>query len=272
MTAPPTARPGFVKRRLRAVFDVAAFLALSAGLVWLIVRGADAMHYNWQWYRIPQYFIDVIDGELYAAPFLRGLYVTIEIVALSLPLSIAFGFAAALASRTRSVTAHFLNRAYVETIRNTPLLVQIYIFYFVLAPILGTGRFTAGILALAVYEGAYAAEILRAGIDAIPKGQWEAARSLGLSPYNVYRYVVVPQLIRFVLPPLTNLAVALIKGSAIVSVIAIFELTTEAKNLISETFMTFEIWFTVAAIYLVLTTSLSAVAYGLEARLKRRGA
>lgn len=258
--------------RLRSAFDLAAFALLSAGLVWLIVRGAAAMNYNWQWYRVPRFVVEIIDGEHHAGPLLRGLKVTIQIVALSLPLSILFGFAAALMDRAHSVTARLVNRVYVEVIRNTPLLVQIYIFYFVLAPILGADRFTAGVLGLAIYEGAYAAEILRAGIDAIPKGQWEAARALGLGPYNMYRYVIVPQLIRFVLPPLTNLAVALIKGSAIVSVIAIFELTTEAKNLISETFMTFEIWFAAAAIYLVLTTALSALAYGLEARLKRRGA
>ena len=262
----------FPRRALRSSADISAFVLFSGGLVWLVILSADALNYNWQWYRVPQFFVREIDGEWYAAELLHGLYLTLELVALSLPLTVAFGFTTALLARADSITARLFNRVYVEVIRNTPLLVQIYIFYFVLSPILGTDRFTTAIVALAVYEGAYAAEIFRSGIDAVPMGQWDAARSLGLSTFHIYRSVVVPQLIRFVLPPMTNLAVSLIKGSAIVSVIAVAELTTNAKTVIAETFMTFEIWFFTAAIYLVLTTSLSGVAYYLEARLRRRGA
>ena len=151
-------------------------------------------------------------------------------------------------------------KAQLELIRNTPLLVQLFFIYFVLAPVLGIGRFTAGVLALSLFEGAYGSEIFRAGIVSIDKGQWEACHSLGLSAVHTYRYIILPQAIKRILPPLTNQAVSLIKDSALVSTIAIYDLTMQAQVIISETFLTFEVWFTVAAIYLVLTVMLSTVA------------
>jgi polar amino acid transport system permease protein len=158
--------------------------------------------------------------------------------------------------------------AYVEAIRNTPLLVQLYIVYFILAPILGLDRFWAGVLALAIFEGAFAAEIFRGGIQAVRLGQWEAAWTLGLSRTQAYRLIVLPQALRVILPPLAGLGVSLIKHSAIVSVIAIFDLTNEGRNVISDTFMTFEIWLTVAALYLCVTVTLSLAVQGLERRLR----
>lgn len=107
------------------------------------------------------------------------------------------------------------------------------------------------------FEGSFAAEILRAGIQSVPRGQREAADAIGLSRFNRFRDVILPQSIPLILPPLTGLIINLIKHSAIVSVIAVADLTTEGLNIISETFMAFEIWFTVAAIYLVVTVSLS---------------
>src|SRR5690606_13512970 len=129
-----------------------------------------------------------------------------------------------------------------------------FLIYFVVAPILGVDRFAAGVIGLALYEGAFAAEIFRAGIESVPKGLWEAARALSLSRADTYRRIVIPQSIRLILPPLTNLIVSLIKDSTLVSVIAVAELMTMARDVVSETFMAFEVWFTVAAIYLVLTT------------------
>ena len=251
--------------------DLAAFVLLVAGLAFVVFRGAGTMNYNWQWYRVPRFLFEIEDGVLYAGPLLRGLEVTLILVAQSMALCVVFGLIAALLARSPSLTGTGLARAYVEIVRNTPLLVQIYIFYFVLGPVLGLGRFPTAVLALAVYEGAYCAEIFRAGIESVPKGQWEAARTLALSRYQTYRHVVLPQALRFVLPPLTGVAVSLIKGSAIASVVAIFDLTTEGRDLISETFMTFEIWFTVAALYLVLTTSLSFLVSHLERRLAAKG-
>ena len=123
-------------------------------------------------------------------------------------------------------------------------------------------------LALSLFEGAYVSEIFRAGIISIEKGQWEAAHSLGLSTVDTYRYIILPQAIKRILPPLTSQAVSLIKDSALVSTIAIYDLTMQAQVIISETFLTFEIWFTVAAIYMILTVTLSTVADIMEQRLK----
>ncbi|MCK5201354.1 MAG: amino acid ABC transporter permease, partial [Spirochaetales bacterium] len=126
--------------------------------------------------------------------------------------------------------------------------------------------FVSAILALSLFEGAYASEIIRGGINAIPKGQWESAYSLGLNSPDTYRYIILPQTLKQVLPPLTGQAVSLIKDSALVSTIAIFDLTMAGQAIISETFLTFEIWFTVALIYLVMTVSISTFVHYLEKR------
>ena len=163
-----------------------------------------------------------------------------------------------------------LARSYLEVIRNTPVLVQRFLFFYILAPIFGFDGFWAGVFTLAFFEGAHAMEIFRAGIQSVGRGQWEAAESLGLSPLDVYRDVVLPQALRLVLPPLTGLVVNLIKHSAIVRAIAIADLTTAGRNVVADTFMSFEIWFTVAAIYLVVTVTLSVFVSYLEHRLRVR--
>jgi polar amino acid transport system permease protein len=259
------------RRRWRAALDSLAFLAVLVGSGWLLFAGASELQYNWQWYRVPQYFGRFEGGEFRPGPLMRGLGVTLALTGWSLLLTVVFGLAAALLQRSASWAGHALARVYVEIVRNTPMLVQLYLVYFVLAPILELDRFVAAVLALALFEGAFAAEIFRAGIEAIPRGQWEAADALGLSRYAVYRRVILPQAIRLVLPPLTGLAVSLIKHSALVSVIAVADLTTEGRNLIADTFMTFELWFAVAALYLALTTGLSMLASWLERRLPLRG-
>ncbi len=118
-----------------------------------------------------------------------------------------------------------------------------------------------------LFQGAYSAEIFRAGLQGIPRGQLEAAESLGLSQIDSYRFVVIPQMFRKIIPPLTNEAVSLVKNSSIVSIMAIFDLTTEGRNIVADTAMPFEVWFTVAAIYLCITLTLSALAIWLERRL-----
>jgi polar amino acid transport system permease protein len=140
--------------------------------------------------------------------------------------------------------------------------------YFVVAPILDIERFTAGVLALSLFEGSYASEIYRAGIVGVNKGQWEAAHTLGLSTYQSYRYIILPQAIRRILPPLTSQAVSLIKDSSLVSVIAIYEMTMYANEIASETFLVFEIFFTIAAIYLALALVLSRIVAYFEKRYR----
>jgi polar amino acid transport system permease protein len=226
------------------------------------------MGYNWQWYRVPRYLFQVFEGELFLGPLLKGLIVTLEISALALVLTVGIGLGAALLRLSGSTAGRWLVTGYVEAIRNTPLLVQLYLVYFILAPIIGLDRFWAGVLCLAVFEGAFAAEIFRGGIMAVRRGQWEAAWALGLSRATAYRTIVIPQALRVILPPLAGLAVSLVKHSAIVSVIAIFDLTNEGRNVISDTFLTFEIWLTVAVLYLLVTVTLSLLVQALERRLR----
>jgi len=155
-------------------------------------------------------------------------------------------------------------------IRNTPLLVQVSIFYFVLQPLLGFNNpLWAGIICLSVFEGAFASEVIRAGINSVARGQWEASTSVGLTRLQSYRYVVLPQAVPLMLPPMAGVLINLLKHSAILSFVAVFELTTEARNLVAETFMSFEVWFVVGPMYLLLTIFLSWVVALLERRVGR---
>lgn len=242
-------------------------IVLAAGMLWLIVRGATGFGYNWQWHRVPRYFGQVFEGAFFPGPLLKGLAVTIEISAAALVLSLLFGLVTALARLRGTAIGRGVARSYLELIRNTPLLIQIYLFYFVLAPIVGMSRWWVAVLALALFEGASMSEAMRGAVLAVPRGHWESAAALGLGEGLCYRLVVLPQALRIALPALAGRAVSLVKASAIVSVIAVFDLTTEGRNIISDTFMTFEIWLTVAALYLLITTPLSLAAQWLERRL-----
>lgn len=258
------------RRWWRSPTEVGIFLGASAGLVWVLVRGATSLGYNWQWYRVPKYLYTIEGGRFVAGPLLEGLRVTLELAAYSLVLTLAIGLATAILRRSRSLVGRAVARGYVELIRNTPLLIQLYLFYFILAPVLGIDRFAAAVWTLSVFEGAYAAEIFRAGIEAVPRGQWEAGQSLGIGRTDCYRFVVLPQAIQLVLPPMTGQAIALVKHSAIVSVIAVPELAQASRLAVAESFLTFEVWFTAAAIYLAITVSLSGVVTVLERRVKAR--
>jgi polar amino acid transport system permease protein len=227
------------------------------------------MGYNWQWYRVPRGFYRVIDGEIIWGPLTRGLLVTLQITLWSAPAALGIGLATALLRLSRSYAGHALATAYLELVRNTPLLVQMYLFYFVLSPILGIDRFWTGVLCLAFFEASFISEIIRGAILAVPRGQWEAASSVGLRRSQVYLTVVLPQSVPLMAPPMTSAIVNLIKNSAIVSTIAIFDLTNEARTMIADTFLSFEIWLTVAAMYLCLTITLSVIASRLEARTAR---
>ncbi|HUU42026.1 MAG TPA: amino acid ABC transporter permease [Desulfatiglandales bacterium] len=250
------------------LWDIFKFLLLVTFLTWLMVRGTGRLGYNWQWYRVPRYIFSFDNGYLAAGPLLEGLVLTLKITAVSLILAFIFGLVTAILRLSQSPVARVLARGYLEFIRNTPLLVQIFFLYFVLAPVLDITRFTSAVLALSLFEGAYASEIFRAGILSIHRGQWEAAYSTGLSKFHTYRFIVLPQAIRHMLPPLTSQAISLIKDSALVSTIAIYDLTMQAQAIISETFLAFEIWFTVAAIYLFITITLSFIVGILENRLR----
>ena len=250
------------------LFDILAYLFLMIGGAFLLLKGAEDQGYYWQWFRIPKYLYEFDDGRFIAGPILKGLKITLNLTWISLILTYIIGLVTALMRLSNSLLARGIARIYLEITRNTPLLVQIFFMYFVVAPILDIDRFVAGVLALSLFEGSYASEIYRSGIVAVNRGQWEASYTLGLSTYQNYRYIILPQAIRRILPPLTSQAVSLIKDSSLVSVIAIYEMTMQANEIASETFLVFEIFFTIAAIYLVLAISLSQIVAYLERRYR----
>lgn len=255
-------------RKRSPFIDVILFLCVLAGATWLVADGTTKLGYHWQWYRVPQYIFTLEDGKFTAGPLLEGLKVTLQITAASFVLAFTIGLVTALCRLSSSALARIVARAYLELIRNTPLLVQLFFIYFVLSPIFDLSRFFSAVLALSLFEGAYASEIFRAGIVSVHKGQWEAAYSLGLGTWDSYRWIILPQAVRRVLPPLTSQAVSLVKDSALVSTIAVYDLTMRAQEIIAETYLAFELWFTIAAIYLTITVALSSLVAVMEKRIR----
>ncbi len=209
--------------------------------------------------------------------FLNGIGMTLNISFWAAVVSFAVGLVAALLRVTPSGGLKVVAIAFTEFFRNTPLLVQVYIFYFGLprlglnlrldlGPLQVSDAFAAGTLGLGLYTGAYVAEALRAGLLAVPRGQTEAARSLGLSLLQTLRLVVVPQAVRLVLPPLGNLYSAMLKNSAILSAIGVGDLMYQADYVNNRSFRTFEIFTAVALFYLVLTLPLGFFVNWLEKR------
>ncbi len=139
-------------RRWRGLVDVVQFALFVAVLLWLVVQGAQSMGYSWQWNRVLRHIFQVFEGELLFGPLLNGLVVTLQISALAMVLTVVIGLGAAILRLSDSIVGGAIVRVYVEIVRNTPLLVQLFLFYFVLAPILGIDRFWTGVLALAVFE------------------------------------------------------------------------------------------------------------------------
>ncbi|WP_342623525.1 amino acid ABC transporter permease [Pseudomonas alkylphenolica] len=217
---------------------------------------------------------DVAEGDLIgvthhwaAGPLAWGLWTTVWISVASGVLGLVIGLFAGLCRLSNNPTLRDLSTVYVELVRGTPLLVQIFIFYFFIGTVLNLSREFAGVAALALFTGAYVAEIVRAGVQSIAKGQGEAARSLGLSAGQSMRHVVLPQAFKRVLPPLAGQFISLVKDTSLVSVIAITELTKSGREAITTSFSTFEIWFCVAGLYLLINLPLSHMASRLERRL-----
>jgi len=205
--------------------------------------------------------------EWKAGPLAHGLWVTLWISAVASVIGLVIGVVTGLCRVSQNLTLRQLSITYIEIIRGTPLLVQLFIFYFFLGTVLNIGRLPSGIFALGIFAGAYVAEIIRAGIQSIPKGQMEAARSLGMNVPQAMVYIILPQAFKRTLPPLAGQFISLIKDSSLVSVIAITDLTKSGREVITSTFAVFEIWFVVAFLYLILTFTLSQVVAWVERRL-----
>lgn len=206
---------------------------------------------------------------LYRAVFWNGWLLTIGISLLSLLLSTLIGVLVALARRSVILPLRAAAILYVEVIRGTPLLAQILFLFYVAANAIGLqDRLVAGVLILSVFSGAYLAEIIRSGIDAIPATQLESARAIGLSPLQTYRFVIAPQALRQILPPLAGQFASLIKDSSLLSIIGVAEFTFAAQQAFSATYRTMESFLPLAVGYLALTLPISLLSKILERRLR----
>ena len=243
------------------------FLFISF-ILFIFIIGYRNLEYNWQWYRVKSFLFIFENGEFTRGLLIEGLFITLKISCISLVLSFIIGFLSAFARLSSSPVLKLVSWCYVETIRNTPLLIQIFLIYFVISPVFNISAFFSAVIALSLFEGAYSSEIIRSGIINVPKGQYEAAQSIGLSVPGIYIKVIIPQMLRQTLPMLAGQSVSLIKDSALVSTISIYDLTMQGQRIVSETFLTFEIWFTVALCYLVITASLSFIIRQFENQIK----
>lgn len=221
---------------------------------------------------------NVYEGDVIATksqkqigPVLEGLWVTLKISFFSAILTFIIGVVVAL---MRLSTYQFLKdiaTVYITIVRGTPLLVQIFLFYFIVANIFELDRFVAGVLALGIFFGAYMAEVLRGAIQSIDKGQIEAANSLGISKFQAMRYIILPQAFKRALPTLVGEMIALVKDSSLVSVISITDLTKVGKEIVSNTFSPFETWIVIALVYLTITSTMSFIGHKLEKKMALKG-
>jgi polar amino acid transport system permease protein len=196
--------------------------------------------------------------------FAHGTLVTIEVSVLAFVVAFALALVAASGRTSKARLPRLVTAVFVEVVRNTPVLLQVFVAYFAL-PSLGLplSRFQAGVAALALNAGAYLTEILRAGLEAVPRGQREAAKVLALSQWSTFLHVVLPQAVRNVYPAVVNQFVQVILGTSLLSAIALPELTGAAETVNSETLQTMQVFAVALVIYLVLTNLVSLAAAAL---------
>jgi len=282
-------------------------LVLSLLLLSAVIYAGYKIHigfsYKWNWGAIPQYFLRY-DAEINSwVPniLLQGFFTTIRLSIWATIFATLIGTVMGLFRVSHSLFKRLIGGTYVELIRNLPPLVIIFIFYFFVGdqilPLFGVEEFIrnssestravfevffappslftaflSALITLSLFEGAYITEIVRAGIQSIEKGQWEASAALGFTRWQQMRYVVLPQAVQRILPPLAGQFISTIKDSAIVSVISIQELTFQAMELMSSTYLTFEIWITITVMYLMLTLTCSLAVERLEIYMRKNSA
>ena len=249
------------------------------------VKGADGS----ETYTIPDGKAEVDSGDMVsvgdtlgsytrwkAGLFLVGMLLTLEISLVAILIGIVLGVLTGLARISDNPALRWGAIVYIELIRGSPLLVQIFLWYFVFGKFINDicnalnwptiPTIWYGVASLAVFAGAYVAEIVRAGIQSIHPGQMESARSTGMNAYQAMRYIILPQAFRRILPPLAGQFISLIKDSSLLGIIAIRELTKATREAVSSSYMPFELWFMCAILYLVLTFGLSMIVQYLERR------
>ena len=206
----------------------------------------------------------------YKQKFIDGFLMTIVISFFALILSFIIGLFFAYGQNSKVIFLRFFSRFYIEGIRGTPLLVQILIFYYVFANSLGLdNRYIVGVIILALFSGAYVSEIIRAAIQSIEKEQFEASLSLGMTKYQMYRYIIFPQAFNRMLPALTGQFASIIKDSSLLSIISISEFTMNAQEVNAYTYSTLESYIPLAIGYLLLTYPISYYTSTLEKKLKK---
>ena len=290
------------KTKFTAIDLVLSLLLLSA-VIYAGYKIHIGFSYKWNWGAIPQYFLRY-DAEIknwVPNILLQGFFTTIRLSIWATIFATLIGTVMGLFRVSRSLFKRLIGGTYVELIRNLPPLVIIFIFYFFVGdqilPLLGVEEFIrnssegtqaffevffappalftaflSALITLSIFEGAYITEIVRAGIQSIEKGQWEASAALGFTRWQQMRYVVLPQAVQRILPPLAGQFISTIKDSAIVSVISIQELTFQAMELMSSTYLTFEIWITITVMYLMLTLTCSLAVERLEIYMRKNSA
>ena len=296
--APDGAAPG-TRRGLRlplSRWDLLAALALAAGAAFVVHRVSTGFAYRWEWEALPQFLLrrDPETGRWAANVLLQGFFTTIRLSLAAMLFASLIGFAMALLRMSRRRFRRWVAAAYVELLRNSPPIVLVFLFYYFIgdqllagwsgveapggvfdllgAPPGGRVTFLSAVFTLALFEGAYITEIIRAGIQAIDPGQREAAAAQGFSRWQRLRYILWPQALRRILPPLGGQFISTIKDSAIVSVISIPELTFRGQELMAATHLTAETWIAVAGLYFLLTCGCSLAFSRWERASRRRTA
>ena len=191
--------------------------------------------------------------------FIDGVIMTLKLSFWALIISIALGIILGLCRVSKKKYLNIPATVYIEFMRGIPLLVLLIWIYFVLNPYLGLSAFWAATFGLSVFSAAFVAEIVRAGIQSVPRGQMEAARSSGMTHIQAMKKIILPQAFRKVLPPLASQFIILIKDSSLVSVISVVDLTMVGRNVSATSFRTLEVWTFIALLYLVMTVSLSQI-------------
>ena len=216
---------------------------------------------------------DILANKTYLqkGPLLEGLIVTLQISGMAAILAFSIGALLALMRISNYQFLKDIATVYIAIIRGTPLLVQIFIFYFIIATIFELERFLAGALSLGIFFGAYIAEVLRGAIQSIDKGQYEAAKSLGMNYVQTMIYIIMPQALKRALPTLVGEMIALVKDSSLVSVISITDLTKVGREIVANTFSPFETWLIIAAMYFVITFLLAGLGHRIEGKMKQQG-
>ena len=284
-------------RKLRwGDYLILAVLFAFFAIIWLRIEGT--LNYKWNWGIIPNYILrwDEQEGRWVANILLQGLITTLRVSIYASILAVILGTILGVARCANNLTIRMLARTYVEFLRNIPPVVVVFIFFFFLSEQLVTAlniegwargiarqedkavwqflfgdmrlfpSLISGVIVLALFESAFVAEIIRSGIQSIERGQIEAARSLGMSWFQEMRYIIYPQAVRKVIPPLANQFISLVKDSSIISLISVQELTYKTVELVATTRAIFEAWITTAIMYFVICFVLSRLFARLEAR------